>query len=553
MKYRLCILIAALMMLLQGTALAVTLPGELQAIEESAFEGDAALAGVAVLPDGVIFVGSRAFAETGLHALVLPVGCGGVEPDVLAGGQAAYVKLQDAETIITGEALVDVPFVFGPADGSASELPGFYAWETLVEASGFYFSVTEGASVPLCAVDGTKVSGTVTLPKFVDGQPVLSLDTLSLNGCGGLTGLSVPSYLEIPSGLTATAYDAMTVAVPTADLAESPAGEPVTWTTSVTGAYGDVAYLWTFDVDGVLYSDITAEPTVAFSSETVGQCTVTVKAVDALNDEVVSGASAAVTITEPKPVYRALLVGNIYSGDTQKYLEGCDTDVAAMRKMLSKMSGTDYSVTAYIDLTASGIKSAIASTFADARECDVSLFYYSGHGSNNGSLVGVGSTGNYVTVSDLRILLDEIPGKKIVIIDACYSGNMIGKSTDASGPAAFTSAFISGFSSFNKANLASNGYHVMTACSKDQRSQSLSDGRIAFGAFTFGICYGSGYDEWDQAFISGMPADTNGDGAITLGESYAMAVEQVEWLKAQVGFDQSAQYYGDTSFVLWSK
>ena len=83
MKYRLCILIAALMMLLQGTALAVTLPGELQAIEESAFEGDAALAGVAVLPDGVIFVGSRAFAETGLHALVLPVGCGGVEPDVL--------------------------------------------------------------------------------------------------------------------------------------------------------------------------------------------------------------------------------------------------------------------------------------------------------------------------------------------------------------------------------------------------------------------------------------------------------------------------------------
>lgn len=551
MKYRFFSLLAAALLMLAGTACAASLPADLIAIEEGAFEGDAALTGVLTLPEGVTSVGSRAFAGTGLYALVLPMGCGGVEADVLADTQAVYLLLQDAETIVTGDAVTDVPFLFGPAEGSASQLPGFYALETLTIVDGLYYSVTEGEALPLCAVDAAAVSGTLTLPKLVDGQPVLSLATLNLTGCDSLTGLCVSSCTAIPQDLPlpVTTYNAMSISAPVADVTETEAGNSVTWTAEITGAYGDVAYIWTFTTGSAVSSIITAAPTVTFAPTEQGLCIAAVTAIDAL-DEKASATGAGVTIGPPVPIYRALLVGNVYEGEDNSLI-GCDTDVAAMRTMLSSMTGANYSVTSYIDLNASGITSAIASTFAGARACDVSLFYYSGHGTSIGSLVGVKNS--TLTVSALRSCLDQIPGTKIVIIDACYSGNMIGKSTDPASPSSFTSAFISGFSSFTKDNLATNGYIVMTACSQNQMSQSLTDGTIAFGAFTYGLCYGSGYDEWNQLPLSTLPADTDGNGAITLSEAYAQAVERVSWLGTLVTLDQSAQYYGDDAFVLWSK
>lgn len=576
MKLRFFLVMLTVLTLLAGAACAATLPDDLEAIEASAFEGDEALTGLLTLPGGVQAIGSRAFAATGLHALVIPQNCATVETDLLAEGQAAYVYLMGADTVLSGTAFADTAFVFGPASGTASGMAGFYAAETLQAAEGFYFSVGQDEAIALCAVDGTAVNGDVTLPKFVNGQPLRDLSALNLLNCDGLTGLLVPSYLTIPEGLDAQPYDAMTITAPQTTVPECEAGEEMTWTTEVTNAYGSVAYIWTFDVDGVVSSTITAEPAVTWTPTTQGSCTASVTAVDALDDRAISARSSEVTITAPKPVYRALLVGNLYTG-TDSELPGCDTDVAAMRTVLSSMPGTDYDVTTRIEVTASEIKSAISSTFADARSCDVSLFYYSGHGTSSGSLVGTGNS--VISVSELRTLLDTIPGTKIVIIDACYSGNMIGDASSSSGsgsgsgsgssddevwieksdrsaadPSAFTSAVISAFSALNKDNLATDGYIVMTACSSTQTSASLSDGTIWFGAFTYGVCYGSGYDEWQQSALGSLPADANSDQAISLGEAYSVAVDRVAWLKTMVTtMNQSAQYYGDTAFVLWGK
>lgn len=523
------------------------LPENLESIEASAFEGDTKLTGVLTLPDGVTSVGSRAFAGTGLHALIVPEGCTSLAADVLAGGSAAYVTLNGAETAVT--ALTDVPFVFAPEGGAASGASGFYAAETLVVQDGVFFSLTTGEAIPLCAVDSMAAGSEIVLPKLVGGEPLLALDTLVLRGCEGVS-FSVPSYLLPPEGVSVSTYDAMTLTAPVADVSECTVGEDVTWMTQVSGAYGDVSYIWVFTVEGHASSLITAEPFVTWSPDHAGTCQVTVTAVDALGDRI-SASSAGVTVKEPVPVYRALLIGNTYPG-TDSQLDGCDTDVYAMRNVLNSMDGTDFAVNLQLNLNASAMQSAIASTFAGARSCDVSLFYYSGHGTSAGSLVGVGNTS--ISVSNLRRYLDLIPGTKIVILDCCYSGMMIGKSNDAASPAAFNSAVISAFSSFNKDdNLASNGYIVLTACSKNQVSASLSDGVTSFGAFTYGLCYGSGYDEWNQQWLGSLPADTNGDGQITLGEAYSKAVERVNWLKTMVAMEQVAQYYGDTSFVLWSE
>lgn len=549
---KLILMLLAALLLMVPAAADVSLPGDLQVIETGAFEGDVSLRGVVTLPSGVQHVNSRAFAGTGIHALILPEGCSSVAADVLAGGKAAYVYMKGSVASVSGTALTDVPFVFAPAGSGAAALRGFYASETLVKQDGFYYSVTDSEAIPLCAVNGGAVSGTVQIPKLVGGKPVRTLSVLNTVGCSGMTGLSVPSYLTIPEGVSATTYNAMSITAPVSDATQVGMGESITWTTSVTGGYGDVSYIWTFDVDGVISSTITAEPTVTWASTAQGSCAASVTAVDAVSDSASASSSESVQITAPKPVYRALLVGNIYSG-TEIALQGCDTDVYAMRTMLRNMTGTKYSINSQIDLSASGIRSAISTTFAGARPGDVSLFYFSGHGTAAGALVGVGNS--IVTVNSLRSTLDTIPGTKIVIVDACHSGNMIGKSTESFRPSSFTSAFISGFSSYNRDeyDLATNGYIVMTACSKDQQSQSLFDGNISFGAFTYGLTYGCGFDEWNQEVLSYLPADTNGDGKITLGEAYSKAVERVNWLKTMVDMEQAAQYYGDSSYVLWAK
>lgn len=125
--------------------------------------------------------------------------------------------------------------------------------------------------------------------------------------------------------------------------------------------------------------------------------------------------------------YRALVIGQMYWG--VYYLEGPYWDAIAMEKMLSQSRFVEnpFAVTVKSDLTKSQIRSAISSTFAGATENDVSLFFYSGHGDKGGKLVGYDF--GMITPAELRGWLDTIPGRKIVIVDACYSGAVIGKDT----------------------------------------------------------------------------------------------------------------------------
>ncbi len=271
-------------------------------------------------------------------------------------------------------------------------------------------------------------------------------------------------------------------------------------------------------------------------------------------------ATLTVTAVSNPVTYRALLVGNTYPG-TINALKGCDNDVNAMATMLGSMTGTKYTVSKRFNYNASSILSAISSTFSGADSNDVSLFYFSGHGTSSGQLVGTNNT--YISPYKLRQALDAIPGTKIVLLDCCYSGAFINKSEDGEpSPAAFNSSVISAFSSVPKGttDLATSGYYVLTACTKAQTSSTIElvSGH-AFGAFTYGVCYGSGYDSWKLSWMSSMPADTNSNKAITLGEAYSVILNRVNYIDnifIQQNMDptgQSTQYYGSSSYVLWSK
>ena len=308
----------------------------------------------------------------------------------------------------------------------------------------------------------------------------------------------------------------------------------------------------------------------------------------------------AYTHQEAVGTYRALLIGNTYTGESNE-LPGCENDVDGMRTMLGRMTATPYSVTVKKNIRAEEILSSISSTFGNASYNDVSLFYYSGHGANSVGADGnptsyhaalVGTFQTYVSIARLKTELDKIPGKKVIIIDACHSGQFIardGAVTQVSS-SAFNSQVVNLFANDDQlsgdvsrtavvlaadgsellseeapafidragdTNFAKSGYYVITACRSEEKSVSTGydsngDGKIDryFGLFTYGLCYGNGWNLARNAAISSLNADLNKDSKVTLYEAYVYAKVMAQSHNP----NQTAQIWPENSaFVLWGK
>lgn len=308
----------------------------------------------------------------------------------------------------------------------------------------------------------------------------------------------------------------------------------------------------------------------------------------------------AYTHQEAVGTYRALLIGNTYTGESNE-LPGCENDVDGMRTMLGRMTATPYSVTVKKNIRAEEILSSISSTFGNASYNDVSLFYYSGHGANSLGADGnptsyhaalVGTFQTYVSIARLKTELDKIPGKKVIIIDACHSGQFIardGAVTQVSS-SAFNSQVVNLFANDEQlsgdvsrtavvlaadgsellseeapafidraddANFAKSGYYVITACRSEEKSVSTGydsngDGKIDryFGLFTYGLCYGNGWNLARNSAISSLNADLNKDSKVTLYEAYVYAKVMAQSHNP----NQTAQIWPENSaFVLWGK
>ena len=222
--------------------------------------------------------------------------------------------------------------------------------------------------------------------------------------------------------------------------------------------------------------------------------------------------------------FRALLIGQSDYGNGLG-LEGPKKDIVKMQNML-----TEYDVTVMTNLTSAEILDAIPAVFSGASKEDISLFYYTGHGDkSDGSLIGIDFAG-MVTAAELRSALDAVPGRKIVIIDACASGALIGRS--ASDPA---SVFISAFTAKRFllfSNLAAQQYFVMAASKGDEESYEASNG----GIFT-------------DAFVNSKNnGDENSDHIISFEESYHYTKETVNNFVSRYGKTQSVQVYPENCY-----
>ncbi|MFC1877782.1 caspase domain-containing protein, partial [Thermodesulfobacteriota bacterium] len=131
----------------------------------------------------------------------------------------------------------------------------------------------------------------------------------------------------------------------------------------------------------------------------------------------------------------------------QSWLSNCVNDIVDMKATL-KATGTLMSNSGWLDAnihtltnsaaTEAAITAQIAAISGGMQKYDLFLFHFSGHGSNGtidaNQYLCAYEDENWISVSDLSSALDDIPdtgGSDItnlyVILDACHSGNFIGR------------------------------------------------------------------------------------------------------------------------------
>ena len=292
------------------------------------------------------------------------------------------------------------------------------------------------------------------------------------------------------------------------------------------------------------------------------------------------------TPTPSSKKYYALLIGN-GSGYATNPLTGPAYDVRAMKTTLEKLTGQNWQITMKENLSANGMKNAIASAFSGATANDVCLFYYSGHGYSDyspddyqGALSGV--DGTPLKGSQLAYALDQAtPGKVIVLLDSCGSGGLIYSNgegaegnvvSDRAEAERFVDSMIGAFGYFdakykreqeglvsNTGELIGSKFQVLTACEYRMDSSELGNSTVSFGLFTTGVAinvagkYPNLSTPYDGAMFRG---DANKDNRITLNELCNSIQTIVEYWKTtypQFGIDQITKKSGDNNFVMFFK
>lgn len=207
-------------------------------------------------------------------------------------------------------------------------------------------------------------------------------------------------------------------------------------------------------------------------------------------------------------------------GKTRCLLVGCDrfvsmpattpagaNNTAAMEEMLRDFLPGPLSVRRSVNGpgTAEGLENLLQRTFGEATDADTSLIYFSTHGilfSEDGRrhmalLLSDGEQEERLEPDRLRKMLDRIPGKKILILDACHSGAVIGAGAED---------FVNYFRGLN--------YSVLVSCGADEDSwfwSAETDAYTGTGYFTAAL---------ENALRASDPEqiDPDGSGSVTLSE-----------------------------------
>lgn len=243
---------------------------------------------------------------------------------------------------------------------------------------------------------------------------------------------------------------------------------------------------------------------------------------------------AALAAGDGAITYRALLIG-IESYDSNP-LEGPVNDVNRMSSTLqaANEAGSIYQTPATrTNLKASEIVSVLNEVPEwGADQDDVTFFYFAGYGlvGEDGVSSIVGVDGQAVKLSDVRAILDTVPGTKLVVLDCRYDDGQVEQS--GMNADALLDKFNQGAAdAFRGGTASSQQYYLLSLASTAQATRSANlSGSLA----TYYLTEGCGYDYAAQR-ASDLLADTNQNSAVSLSEAAAYIQDRVSALSTQAG------------------
>lgn len=578
------------MILSAAQAKTTTLPSSLTVISNEAFRGDTKIDGIIKIPNSVKTVGTSAFSGTHVYALDFASGVASIGDQNLSNGYTAYVIVRGNNTTVYSTAFNYVKYVFANAGSNAyyravSDGIAFVPLSQLYKHNNFYYQLANGTATLLCAVDPELIPASVTIPETVNGCRVTALGPHAFFRCSQIKTLKVPhgvtkstsTFSGCPSA-TITYYGAPVISSISCNrtFTENECGQKIIWTAHCTGGSGSLTFTWEVMYNGqVLKTKETSTNTFSAYYDThnlsdVISVRVTVTDERGNSDTKTGGDITLYALGGPIPgrTYRCLIISNSFPGyGADMYRPSFGNSAKQFRSMLKTMTKTPYQITLKEERTASQILSDISSAFAGADSNDVSLFVLLTHGDSTGGLCG-SDEWSRVSVKQLRSKLDTIPGRKVVILDACYSGKHIGKSAEKANSASLTESELqainnnvisSFYSPVSKAdNLASDGYIVITAATGNEFSWSYDNGS---GTFMFiemlrGCGWimntGSGYAS------SSYPADANNNRLFTHNEIYTYTRNRVEnqhtGQQDGISYKQHVQAYpSQSNYLMFAK
>ena len=185
------------------------------------------------------------------------------------------------------------------------------------------------------------------------------------------------------------------------------------------------------------------------------------------------------------------------------------------------------------------LRDAMNAAFDGANETDLSILYLCTHGvlssSDDGQvylMLGDGESEAPLGAADLQQLLSSIPGEKLLIVDACHSGALIGRGV--SGQSLLPGSRAQSPVSMETPFLADSSIHVLTSASGFESSWYYDSEGLTTGAVSyFASALSSGLG------LYGKPeADINNNGEVTLEElrrylSTAVPSSSVQLLSTQ--------------------
>lgn len=261
--------------------------------------------------------------------------------------------------------------------------------------------------------------------------------------------------------------------------------------------------------------------------------------------------TVAVHVGAVRPVYRALVLGEqTYAAGGR--LGGLNTaEGVADMLMNQSMEGSTYQVQLMLDSTRSEIIEGIRTAFEGAKETDISLFYINCHGAyENGTAYLRLHDESRITVRQLELMLRDIPGKIIVILDFCQSGAFIGAGGDFEQFSAETGEVFAGGTP-----LTNGRYTVIASASADEdsyRRSFLSENDESSTAAIMGrsLCEGAGWDIIYDRSVT-LKADADRSKQITVQEIYEYTKKRVSHYLEGSGVTQTVHVFpeGDQTVI----